>query len=170
MIILYKHLGQTKSQDAVLTIIKQSLEHSMFTMSQKVWLGRIYLKEEGGYEIVLRALHHYKKRLKSIGRSPELRDAAMFSQIVQQEAMKTSPAIDQAISKIKNGLENSDALNDLQSDIPIFEKALSCYQADIQKAKNNPDKFYSELIPDVRIAAADLEKIKIALSKIPEFT
>jgi hypothetical protein len=139
-------------------------------MSQKIWLGRIYLKEEGGYEIILRALCHYKKRLRSIGRSPELRDAAMFSQIVQQEAMKTGPAIDQAVGKIKNGLENPDTLNELQSDIPIFEKALSCYQADIQKAKNSSDKFYSELIPDVSAVTADLEKIKTALSKISEFT
>ena len=84
--------------------------------------------------------------------------------------MKTGPAIDQAVGKIKNGLENPDTLNELQSDIPIFEKALSCYQADIQKAKNSSDKFYSELIPDVRAVTADLEKIKTALSKISEFT
>jgi hypothetical protein len=139
-------------------------------MSQKVWLGRIYLKEEGGYEVVLRALNHYKKRLRMIGRSPELKDAAMFAQIVQQEAMKTGPLIDKAINKIKNGLENPDALNDLQSDIPLFEKALNCYQSDIQKAKNNSDKFYLELISDTQTATADLEKIKIALSKVSEFS
>ncbi len=135
-----------------------------------MWLGGLYLKEEGGYEIVLRALIHYKKRLKSIGRSPELRDATMFAQVVQQEAMKTGPLIDPAINKIKNGLENPEVLNELQTDIPLFEKALNCYYSDIQKAKNNSDKFYSELVPDINVAIPDLAKIKIALAKISQFS
>lgn len=135
-----------------------------------MWLGGLYLKEEGGYDVVLRALNHYKKRLKSIGRSPELRDAAMFAQIVQQEAMKTGPLIDPAINKIKNGLENPEVLNELQTNIPLFEKALNCYSSDIQKAKTNSDKFYSELVPDINVAIPDLEKIKIALTKISQFS
>ena len=28
-----------------------------------VWMGGIFLKDEGGYEIVLKSLTHYKKRL-----------------------------------------------------------------------------------------------------------
>jgi hypothetical protein len=106
-----------------------------------VWLGGIYLKEEGGYEVVLRALTHYRKRLKSIGRSPELRNAAMFAQIVQQEAMKTGPLIDPTIDKIKKALESPEVLNKLQADIPLFEKALSCYYSDIQKPKAIPTNF-----------------------------
>lgn len=139
-------------------------------MSQKAWLGGIYLKEEGGYEIVLRALNHYKKRLKSIGRSPELQGAAMFAQVVQQEAKKTGPLVDQTINKIKNGLENPDSLNELQADIPVFEKALGCYQSDIQKAQSESDAFYSELIPDLKVALSDLQKIKTALSRLSEFS
>jgi hypothetical protein len=138
-------------------------------LSQKVWLGGIYLKDEGGYEVVLRALTHYRKRLKSIGRSPELRDAAMFAQIVQQEAMKTGPLIDPAIEKIKKALENPEVLNKLQADIPLFEKALNCYYSDIQKAKTSSDKFYSEVIPDINVAESDLAKIKIALARLSEF-
>ena len=34
-------------------------------MSEKLWIGGIYLKEEGGYQIILRSLNHYKKRLQS---------------------------------------------------------------------------------------------------------
>ncbi len=30
-------------------------------MSEKSWIGGIYLKDEGGYEIILRSLDHYKK-------------------------------------------------------------------------------------------------------------
>ena len=51
-------------------------------MSDKIWLGAIYLKEEGGYEIILRSLVHYKKRLMTIGKSPEIKDSAgMFGEI-----------------------------------------------------------------------------------------
>jgi len=35
-------------------------------MSEKIWIGGIYLKDEGGYEIVLKSLQHYKKRLRSM--------------------------------------------------------------------------------------------------------
>ena len=44
-------------------------------MSEKLWLGGIYLKEEGGYEIILSSLNHYKKRLQTIHASPELKEA-----------------------------------------------------------------------------------------------
>ncbi len=33
-------------------------------MSEKIWLGGIYLKEEGGYKIILKSLTHYKKDYK----------------------------------------------------------------------------------------------------------
>lgn len=138
-------------------------------MSQKVWLGRIYLKEEGGYEIVLRALHHYKKRLKNIGRSPELKDAPMFSQLVQHEASKTGPLIDPIINKIKEGLQNPETLSALESDIPIFEKALNCYKSDIQKSQADSNSFYSELITDKNAAAADLGNIQTALDEMTRF-
>jgi hypothetical protein len=139
-------------------------------MSQKVWLGRIYLREEGGYEIILKALHHYKKRLKNIGRSPELRDAPMFAQLLQQEASKTGPLIEPIINKIKTGLQNPESLQSLHSDISIFEKALKCYQSDIQKSQTSLDSFYSDLISDKNAAALDLAKIKDALEKINQFS
>ena len=56
-------------------------------MSEKLWLGGIYLKEEGGYEIILRSLNHYKKRLQTIGASPELKEAAaMFAPLLQSHS------------------------------------------------------------------------------------
>lgn len=138
-------------------------------MSQ-IWLGRIYVKEEGGYEIILRALSHYRKRLKSIGRSPELKDAPMFAQIVIQEASKTGPLIDPAISKLKNALANPETLNDLQSDVPLYEKALICYQSDIKKAQNESEKFYLELLSGNPAAITDYANITMALEKINQFS
>ena len=50
-------------------------------MADKVWLGGIFLKDEGGYEIILKSFAHYKKRLQTIGSSPELKEAAaMFAE------------------------------------------------------------------------------------------
>lgn len=136
-------------------------------MSQ-VWTGGIYLKDEGGYEIVLRSLKHYKKRLKSIGRSPELTNAPMFAQIVLQEANKTGPLIDPAISKMTDALGTPDTLSELQADVPLYERALLCYQSDIQKAQNNTDEFYSKLISDNAMAMTDYQNIATALEKIKQ--
>ena len=63
-------------------------------MVDRIWLGGIFLKNEGGYEIVLKSLAHYKKRLQTIGNSPELKEAAaMFAPVLQQQAVKTIPKI-----------------------------------------------------------------------------
>ncbi len=136
-------------------------------MTQKVWVGGIYLKDEGGYEIILRSLHHYKKRLRNIRNSPEIKDAPMFAQIVEQEAMKAYPLVGSLIKKISDGLLNPEILQSLESDISLFEKALNCYQSDIQKTDS--DSFYSELIPDKSMTSADLANIKSALEKISKF-
>jgi hypothetical protein len=136
-------------------------------MSHKVWLGRIYLKEEGGYELVLRALHHYKKRLRNIRRSPEVKDAPMFAQIIEQEAQKAYKTADSVIAKISEGLQNPESLKDLEADLSIMEKALACYQSDIEKT--DTDSFYSELISDKNTAGLDLPKIKSALEKITTY-
>ena len=66
-----------------------------------VWMGGIFLKDEGGYEIVLRSLAHYKKRLRSIGESPELKEAAaMFAPILQSQAQKRYPMVVEAMKKL----------------------------------------------------------------------
>jgi hypothetical protein len=136
-------------------------------MSRGVWLGGIYLKDEGGYDLVLRSLHHYKKRLRNIKNSPEIKDAPMFAQLVEQEAMKSYPLVGSLIKKVSDGLQNQETLRGLESEIELFKKALDCYQSDIQKMDSDP--FYSGLIPDKNTARADLEKIKDAIAKISEF-
>jgi hypothetical protein len=138
-------------------------------MSQKIWLGGIYLKEEGGYDLIIRSLNHYKKRLRNIRRAPEVKDAPMFAQLIEQEAMKAYSLIDKTIEKIRAGLQNSDILKDLEYDIALFEKALNCYYSDISKL-NSPDLFYSDLIPDRKIAESDFGIIKAALEKITRFS
>ena len=139
-------------------------------MTEKMWLGRIYFKDEGGYEIVLKSLNHYKNRLKTLSNSPELKEAAaMFAPVLNQQAMKTIPIIDETIKKIHDNLNDIESINNLQEDIPFLEKALTCYESDIHKAEDTGHEYFVKLVGDMVQARKDLETIKIALKKINQF-
>ncbi|MDH3853105.1 MAG: hypothetical protein OES23_01490 [Nitrosopumilus sp.] len=139
-------------------------------MTEKTWLGRIYFKDEGGYEIVLKSLNHYKNRLKTLSNSPELKEAAaMFAPVLNQQAMKTIPIIDETIKKIHDNLNDIESINNLQEDIPFLEKALTCYESDIHKAEDTGYEYFVKLVGDMVQARKDLETIKIALKKINQF-
>ncbi|NJK77928.1 MAG: hypothetical protein HC944_03060 [Nanoarchaeota archaeon] len=140
-------------------------------MSDKIWLGAIYLKDEGGYEIILRSLEHYKKRLKTLGNSPELKDsAAMFGSLLQQEAMKTIPKVDEMLKKIKSALTDTALLNSLSGDRSFMVKALSCYESDITKAQDYGHEYFLKLVGDLPTVRKDLDIIKNALDKINQFS
>ena len=139
-------------------------------MSEKVWLGGIYLKDEGGYEIILRSLIHYKKRIMTIDKSPEIKDsAAMFGGILLLAARKEMPKINETIQKIQKGLSDTQSVNTLEEDIPFLEKALSSYELDIQKAQDTGHEYYLNLVGDLASVKDDLNLIKIAKSKITQF-
>ncbi len=139
-------------------------------MSEKEWIGAIYLKDEGGYEIVLKSLRHYKNRLKTMGNSPELKSAATFAPILMQQAMKTIPIINEVIQKIQNSLEDIQSVNKISDDVPFLEKALTCYEADIHKAENTGHEYFLKLVGDMAEAKKDLKNIKIALEKIKQYS
>ncbi|MFB5607466.1 MAG: hypothetical protein ACE5RG_05115 [Candidatus Nitrosomaritimum yanchengensis] len=139
-------------------------------MSEKIWLGGIYLKEEGGYDIILRSLNHYKKRLMTVDKSPEIKDsAAMFGGILKQAAMKTIPQIDEITQKIQNSLSEPQSIKTLNENIAFLEKALTCYETDITKAQDTGHEYYLNLIGNLPQVKNDLELIKIAKSKIRQF-
>lgn len=140
-------------------------------MADKAWMGAIFLKDEGGYEIILKSLEHYRKRLRTIGQSPELKDsAAMFASVLNQQAMKTVPKIDEVVEKIKNSIEDIQAVKNLSEEVPLFEKALMCYESDIDKAQNTGHEYFVKLVGDLAIAKNDLGTIKTALKKIKEYS
>ena len=140
-------------------------------MADKVWLGAIYFKDEGGYEIILKSLNHYKNRLKTLNDSPELKDsAAMFASVLNQQARKTVPKIDEIIQKIQNNLDTIQNVNNLQEDISFFEKALSCYESDIHKAEDTGYEYFVKLVGDMTQGRKDLDTIKTALDKIKQFS
>lgn len=134
-------------------------------------MGAIFLKDEGGYEIVLKSLQHYKKRLETLGDSPELKDAAaMFATVLHQQAVKTIPKIDETVEKIKNSLEYIQSTSKLADEIPFLEKALQCYEADIHKAQDYGHEYFVKLVGDMEESAKDLETISNALKKIKQFS
>jgi len=140
-------------------------------LSEKIWLGAIYLKDEGGYEIVLQSLNHYKKRLKSIENSPELKNSsAMLGSLLQQEAKKVIPKIDETVKIIQEGLTDIKILNSLSNDSGFLARALLCYEADIKKAQDSGHEYFLKLVGDLSIAKNNLELIRNALDKIKQFS
>ena len=140
-------------------------------MSKKLWIGGIYLKEEGGYEIILKSLIHYKKRLQTIHASPELKEAAaMFAPVLQSQAKKRIPMIDETKEKIEQILLNSIPMKSLEQNLEVLEKALECRKADIEKAENTGAEYFIKLLGDIQEARKDLEPIKIGLVKIKQYS
>lgn len=140
-------------------------------MTEKIWLGGIYLKDEGGYEIILKSLNHYKNRLKTLNESPELKDAGgAFGSILIQQARKTVPKINEVIEKIQTGLSDIRILKELEDEKQFLEKALSCYESDIHKAEDTGNEYFVKLVGDMIQGRKDLETIKTALDKINNFS
>ena len=138
-------------------------------MVDKIWLGGIFLKNEGGYEIVLKSLGHYKKRLQTIGNSPELKEAAaMFAPVLQQQAVKIVPQIDVTVSKIQDALSDSIPVDSLADDVPLIQKALECYQSDIEKAETTGHEYFQKLLGDITRAKQDSAIIAQAIDKIKQ--
>jgi hypothetical protein len=140
-------------------------------MSDKIWLGGIYLKDEGGYEIILKSLNHYKNRLKTLNDSPELKDGGgTFGSILNQQARKTVPKINEVIEKIQTGLSDVQILKELEDEKQFLEKAISCYETDIHKAEDTGNEYFVKLVGDMIQGRKDLETIKTALDKINNFS
>ena len=140
-------------------------------MTGKIWLGGIYLKDEGGYEIILKALNHYKNRLKTLNESPELKDAGgAFGSILIQQARKTIPKVNEVIEKIQTGLHDIKILKELEEEKQFLEKALSCHGSDIHKAEDTGNEYFVKLVGDMIQGRKDLETIKTALDKINNFS
>jgi len=140
-------------------------------MTGKIWLGGIYLKDEGGYEIILKSLNHYKNRLKTLDESPELKESgATFGLILNQQARKTVPKINEVIEKIQTGLHDVQILKEIEEEKQFLEKALSCYESDIHKAEDTGNEYFVKLVGDMIQGRKDLETIKTALNKINNFS
>ena len=140
-------------------------------MSEKIWLGGIYLKEEGGYKIILKSLTHYKKRLQTIHASPEVKQAAaMFAPVLQSQAKKRIPMIESTKENIEKFLLDSTSTESLEQNLEIIEKALECRKSDIEKAESTSEDYFIKLVKDVEESKKDLPNIDNALLKIKSYT
>ena len=140
-------------------------------MSEKIWLGGIYLKEEGGYKIILKSLIHYKKRLQTIHASPEVKQAAaMFAPVLQSQAKKRIPMIESTKENIEKFLLDSKLTESLEQNLEIMEKALECRKSDIEKAESTSEDYFIKLIKDVEESKKDIPDIDNALLKIKAYT
>ena len=139
-------------------------------MSEKIWLGGIYLKEEGGYKIILKSLIHYKKRLQTIHASPEVKQAAaMFAPVLQSQAKKRIPMIESTKENIEKFLLDSKSTESLEQNLEIMEKALECRKSDIEKAESTSEDYFIKLIKDVEESKKDIPDIDNALLKIKAY-
>ena len=140
-------------------------------MSEKIWLGGIYLREEGGYKIILKSLIHYKKRLQTIHASPEVKQAAaMFAPVLQSQAKKRIPMIESTKKNIEKFLLDSKSTESLEQNLEIMEKALECRKSDIEKAESTSEDYFIKLIKDVEESKKDIPDIDNALLKIKAYT
>jgi hypothetical protein len=138
-------------------------------MSEKSWIGGIYLKHEGGYEIILKSLDHYKKRLRTIHASPELKEAAaMFAPVLQSQAVKRIPIIDETKEKVKQYLLNSIPTQTLEENLETIQKALECRKSDIEKAEETGKEYFIKLVGNIQDAKKDNALIENALVKIKQ--
>ena len=140
-------------------------------MAEKIWLGGIFLKEEGGYKIILKSLTHYKKRLQTIHASPEVKQAAaMFAPVLQSQAKKRIPMIESTKENIEKFLLDSTSIESLEQNLEIIEKALECRKSDIEKAESTSEDYFIKLVKDVEESKKDLPNIDNALLKIKSYT
>ena len=90
----------------------------------------------------------------------------MFASVLNQEARKTIPIIDDMIEKIHDILRGVKEYDSLYNDVKFLEKALSCYKSDIQKAQDTGNEYFVKLVGDMKAASNDIEPINTAKCKI----
>jgi len=137
-------------------------------MSARTWLGGIYLRE-GGHGIVLRALDHYRRRVANVGSDPQIRDVPSLRMLVVEEGKKTAEKVPLVIKIINAGLDNPKLIEQVEFEVPLIEKALNCYKADIEKIVNTMEERYTYLFDEPKNLQDDLPLIKEALVKIKQF-
>lgn len=138
-------------------------------MSGRSWLGGIYLRS-GGYVIVLKALKHYQNRVQTVGNDPQLQDTAMnLKMLVAEEGKKTAQKVGVVMNIINAGKNDPKLINQVQFEVPLIEKALKCYQTDLEKIADTMEARYAELFDEPKNLQDDLPLIEQALKEINKF-
>ena len=110
------------------------------------WIGGLFVRHEGGFELLMRALNHYNRRLRRISESPELGSAgAMLASVLESESAKTAPKLKELAARLRASLTDGEALASLEGDLDLAGRALSCYASDLRRAASG-DRFCASLL------------------------
>lgn len=128
------------------------------------WTGGLFVRHEGGFELVMRALNHYNRRLRRISESPELGSAgAVLASVLQSESAKTAPKLKELAGRMRASLTDDAALASLEGDLDLVGRAMSCYASDLRRAAAG-DEFCASLIRD----ADEPGTVEAAMARLKE--
>ena len=128
------------------------------------WTGGLFVRHEGGFEMVMRALNHYNRRLRRISESPELGSAgAMLASVLQSESAKTAPKLKELAARMRASLTDDAALASLENDLDLVGRAMSCYASDLRRATAG-DEFCASLLRD----ADEPGTVEAAMARLEE--
>ena len=86
-----------------------------------------------------------------------------------EEGKKTAQKVDMVIKIISAGKNDPKMINQVEFDVPLIEKALTCYKADIAKIGETMHERYLELFDEPKNLQFDLQLIDEALQEIKKF-
>ena len=93
----------------------------------------------------------------------------MFAPVLQSQAVKRIPIIDETKEKIKQYLLNSISTQTLEENLETIQKALECRKSDIEKAEDTGKEYFIKLVGNIQDAKKDNELIENALVKIKHY-
>jgi len=93
----------------------------------------------------------------------------MFAPVLQSQAKKRIPMIEETEIQIKEFLLGSISSEKIEENLEILEKALECRKSDIEKAISTSNEYFIKLLGDVQESKKDIEQINNALVKIKEY-
>lgn len=137
-------------------------------MADRVWIGGIYLKDEGGYEVVLRALRYYLKLLKGISEAPATSGSPTLARLLQQEADRVGPAVLRAGQNLKSGLADPETLAAVQNNVQHIQKALDSYRAGVREALGG-SVYHKELVGKGHLTEDESLAVEEARRRVEEF-
>lgn len=139
-------------------------------MSGKVWLGPIFIRDEGGFEIIMRALNHYNRRLRRISDSPELAGAgATLGSVLQSESMRVAPRLKSIANRLRAGLTDPSELAALERDVEIIEKAMICYGSDSRRAADGVHEYYAGLVEGNEHYRRDMQTLDSSIARLKRY-
>ncbi len=134
-------------------------------MEGGAWTGSIFLRDEGGYAVVLRALRHYRRRLAGIGASPEVKGAPVFGRVVVDAASRAGPRADDLLGRLPRCLADPEETRSLEEFVPLMRSALAAYASSLSKAAAG-EGYYAGLLSAEPVPEGEEGEARAAISRL----